>query len=684
MTSQTNFDTWSNDASPQVLADEQQIDNQNLASFAHILKFAAQYWGGLFGLLAMVGFVSGLIYVVTDAVYYEAIRTWVAACVSGVIAFDLQKLTDLLWRPLLVVGLLVGAYYGLLYQFPKRAGLIKAWVLSAVVLFLATMNVKVGVELVGWSGDFWESIKEKQADKFLPGLLLFAQLAFFSIIAGTYRIFFMQMLQMRWRTWLTENFTKGYLAQDRYYHLNQQAAQDNPDQRIADDLDRFTSLGVTLFFGFYLAALSVYEYAIVLLKLSGDYELDLFGKTWVIHAYMFWAVIVYTLLGSGLIHFIGRRLVKINVLGQRYNANFRYHLVRAREYAEGIAFLRGGLHHENMARRLFADVRSNWFRLMWRTKYVGFASSVYSQTAIIFPIVVAVPRYFSGELKFGGIMQMLRAFGELRDALTWFIDNYTSISEIRAAATRLFGLQAAMGAVDAAQSARMLDVVHNNVGGISLNHVSLNRPQVGADGKVTEVAQVLGLDWQISQGQRWLVSGASGAGKSTVLRAIAGLWPYGRGQVDLPNKAKVLFLPQKPYFPVGSLREALAYPAGADAYKDIAYDAVLDMCQLPHLRERLAEQGNWAQILSGGEQQRLAFARIFLQRPDYLFLDEATASLDIANEQALYAGLVQFLPKLTLISISHHAQLSAFHTHELHFTADAAGGFKASMKPLTA
>ena len=677
-------DDWNNDTPADLKTDEQTINQKDLASFSSILRFASTYWGGTAALLAMAAFITGLIYLVTNEVWYESVRTNVSAMVSAIATFNMAAFWSLAWLSISIVLSLGLAYYLIYKKLKSYNDMVSAWGLALLIIVLSTINVKLGVELIEWSGSFWEDIKNKEVAKFIPGLMLFAQLAFTSIVVGTYRIFFSQMLQVRWRTWLTARASNRYLSNHRFYHLEQHRTQDNPDQRIADDLDRFTSLGISLFFGFYLAALSVYEYSNALIKIAGDieFEFDLLGHHFSIANYMFWAVLIYTIIGSTVIHFIGRRLVKINFLTERYNANFRYHLIRAREYAEGIGFLRGDAHHIRTARHLFGVIRANWYALMWRIKYLGFSSSIYAQFGIIFPVVVAVPRYFAGTLTFGGIMQVIRAFGELRDSLSWFIDNYSTITELRASSTRLFNLEKALKQIDAQNEKSALAVSPNNTGGVVLSHVYLNRPQFDEQNQIHETPQVLGLDWQITPGQRWLITGASGSGKSTILRAIAALWPYGRGHIDVPQKSKIQFLPQRPYFPVATLRDALAYPAAADAYTDAAYETVLEMSQLKHLQTRLSETNNWLQVLSGGEQQRLAFARVFLQRPDYLFLDEATASLDLDNEHALYTTLVSFLPNLTLVSVSHHEQLKEFHNHALHLTPDELGGFKAKTQTI--
>lgn len=668
---------WIDQSLPNVQQDETRLDSSSLAKFKDIVAFASQYWGGLPAFFAAGILMVGLILLVTNDGLYEAARQFVIrtdAALSNGAWGSLAKRIGAVVAALAAVFVL---YQGLLRYTRIGAERIHAWGLAFLVLLLATINVKIGVELIEWSGVFWEDVKNKNVAAFIPGLIWFAKLAFVGIFVAIYRIFFSQLLQIRWRTWLTEQYSERYFSNNRFYHLEQIHGQDNPDQRIAEDLNRLTDMAIGLFFGFYLAALSVYEYSKAMLKLSGDLDTTVFGHAIHIPDYMFWTVILYTIIGSVAIHFIGRRLVKINVLRERYNADFRYHLIRAREYAEGISFLQGDAHHLRGARHFFTIIRANWYHYMMRIKYLGFAQNIYAQAGIIFPVIVAVPRYFSGQMNFGAIMQVLRAFGELREALSWFIDNYSTWAELRGSSTRIFNLDKDLARVDQLHTQSNLHVAVNNVGGVALTHATLARPQKTAEGALTQLPQVLDLDWQITQGERWLVTGASGSGKSTILRAIAHLWPFGQGHIDVPTKGKMLFLPQKPYMPIGSLREALSYPDAPERFNDAAYETALDMAQLSHLTGRLDERNNWSWLLSGGEQQRLSFARLFLQRPQYVFLDEATSALDEENEKTLYQTMLAFLPDMTLVSVSHHPQLVQFHHKRLHLEKDAAGqGFK--------
>ena len=667
---------WIEQPLPDVRQNETALDSGSLAKFKDILRFASQYWGGVGALLIAMLLILVLILVVTNDALYNWVREYVIRTDAALSAGAWASFAKRIFAVLAVLAAGVVMYQGLLRYTKIGAERIHAWGLSFLVLLLATINVKIGVELIEWSGVFWEDVKNKNVAAFIPGLVWFAKLAFAGILVGVYRIFFSQLLQIRWRTWLTEQFSERYFSHNRFYHLEQIHGQDNPDQRIAEDLNRLTDMAIGLFFGFYLASLSVYEYSKAMLKLSGDLDTTVFGHAIHIPDYMFWAVIVYTLIGSVAIHFIGRRLVKINVLRERYNADFRYHLIRAREYAEGISFLQGDAHHLRGARHFFTIIRANWYHYMHRIKALGFSQTIYAQVGIIFPVIVAVPRYFSGQITFGAIMQVLRAFGELRESLSWFIDNYSTWAELRGSSTRIFNLDKDLNRVDQLHAQSNLHVAVNNVGGVALTHATLARPQKTEDGRLSELPQVVDLDWQITQGERWLVTGASGSGKSTILRAVAHLWPFGQGHIDVPSKGKMLFLPQKPYMPIGSLREALSYPDAPERFNEAAYETALDMAQLSHLKTRLDEHNNWSWLLSGGEQQRLSFARLFLQRPQYVFLDEATSALDEENEKTLYQTMLAFLPDMTLVSVSHHPQLTQFHHKRLHLEQDGAGSFK--------
>jgi putative ATP-binding cassette transporter len=672
---------WEQDHLPDLRADESAINNQDLAKISSIFTFSARYWGGFRALFGSLVLLLVFAFLTTSERLEEQFMVWLDHVQQA------NGVGLLVWLgiPIICLILLVSIYYICSKRNPDSR-VMRAWALSALTLFLASLSVKLNVAFAVWSKAFYDAIQNRNESDFWVQTGVFAILAVFWVLVGTYRKFFQQLLQIRWRTWLTQIFSNQYFENNRFYYLNQQNKQnkqDNPDQRIAEDLDKFTELAIFLYFGAYIAILSLYEFSKLMLDISGDLDFHRWGMHVIIPDYLFWSAVVYAILGSFFIHFVGRRLIKIEILRQRYNAFFRYHLIRAREYSEGITFLNGAQNHKQESRHLFGIVRSNWNTRMWALKLLGFSSLSYNQASVIVPILLMAPKYFADKaMTWGNFMLILRTFGELRESLSWFIDNYQNIAELRGTATRVFNLEKALQGVDDFGQQSKLTVTPNNTGGVALSHVALNRPQFDDAGQMYEKPQVVDLDWQIGQGQRWLVTGASGSGKSTILRAIAALWPYGKGHIDLPKKGKIQFLPQVSYFPVASLREALAYPAAGDAYKDAAYETVLEMSQLSHLKDRLSETANWGQILSGGERQRLAFARVFLQRPDYLFLDEATASLDLENEEALYATLLAFLPNITLISVSHHEQLKQYHTQSLSLQPDGSGGFKAKLQAL--
>src|SRR3569833_59559 len=339
--------------------------------------------------------------------------------------------------------------------------------------------------------------------------------------------------------------------------------------------------------------------------------------------YMVWFAIAYAAIGSAIVAWIGKPLVRQNFEQQRYEANFRFGLVRIREHSEAIALYRGETQEHGQAEERFEWIRKNWRAIMITTKRLNVASNFYGQFAIIFPFLVGAPRYFSGAIKLGGLMQISSAFGLVQDALSWFINAFNSLASWKASVNRLAGFHAAVLAARNQDSG--IEVGRNNVGAVLLDEVTLRLPGGPA---LTQP-----LSAEIRQGQRILVAGPSGCGKSTLFRAIAGIWPYGNGSIEIPNGAELLFLPQKSYLPIGDLRTAIAYPAAAITYKDLAIRHYLELCRLPHLADRLDESDNWSQRLSPGEQQRLAFVRVLLTRPEVLFLDEATSALDPDTEQ---------------------------------------------------
>jgi putative ATP-binding cassette transporter len=544
-----------------------------------------------------------------------------------------------------------------------------AWGLLLAIIALNLSLVGMSVLLSFWNREFYNSLQDKNWRDFI-GLLFwyrhtesglmpgFTWIAAIYIVVAVYRTYLNQWLQIRWRRWLTRHFLDEWLADRAYYRISlttDRAAigTDNPDQRIAEDLRDFVDNTLSLGIGLLSNIVSLFSFVGILWGLSGDYPL--FGIP--IPGYMVWVAIIYAAIGTTLTHLVGRPLVRLSFRQQRVEADFRYALVRLRENVEGIA-LYGGEEEEKLnLRDRFAYVIENWWAIMKRTKLLNSLIAGYDQVAVIFPIIVAAPRYFAGQLPLGGLTQTAGAFGRVQDALSWFIQAYSDLASWRATVERLTSFHRAI-------------VVARSVTGKGLLRPAPAGDSVQVKGLTLALPDGRSLlddaDIVFSPGHSVVVTGRSGSGKSTLFRAIAGIWPFGAGSIQMPA-ASVLFLPQRPYIPLGTLRQVISYPAAPDAYDQAAYRQALEDAGLPGLEAHLDEDENWAQRLSGGEQQRVALSRALLAKPDWLFMDEATASLDPESEEDLYKILKKRLPATTIVSIAHRPTVAAFHDERLAF-----------------
>ena len=532
--------------------------------------------------------------------------------------------------------------------------------LLALVVGLNLGQVYLNVLFNEWNKFFYDALQDKNWDAFVHQMIRFSWLAAIFIVVGVYSLYFNQMLQIRWRRWMTERFLGRYLANQTYYRMQfAEHGADNPDQRIADDLREFVASSLTLSLGLLSSVVTLFSFVFILWEISGPLTIPLGEAGITIPGYMVWVALLYAIVGTVIVARIGRPLVGINFNQQRYEADFRFSLIRFRENAEGVALYRGEPAEQAQFDLRFGRVVHNWWELMKRRKLLNFFAYGYGQIAIIFPYFVAAPRYFSGAIQLGDLMQIASAFGQVQNALSYFVDAFPQLAEWRAVADRLLGFQAAMDQADAAAAQADVVRVPGAEGSLGVGQLDLLLPGGGV------LARDVTLDF--SAGSATLLNGPSGSGKSTFFRAIAGIWPFGSGRVHVPAGAKVLFLPQKAYLPVASLRAVLLYPAisGAD---DAALRAVLADVGLPDLAGRLDEDRNWALQLSPGEQQRIAVARALLLKPDWLFLDEATASVDEAIERNLYTLLRQRLPGCAIVSIGHRPALVEFHHRVLHLT----------------
>ena len=533
--------------------------------------------------------------------------------------------------------------------------------LAIILLNLAT--VYMAVQFNDWNRVFYDALQAKDEPVFWQQLTRFTYLAFGSIVIVVYKFYLTQVLEMRWRKWMTGYYLQRWLSNQTFYKLEltrftqtanstQNAINtDNPDQRISEDVNQFTAQTVSLCMGLLNSVVTLVSFVGILWGLSGAFSFALGGSSYTIPGYMLWAAVVYCLVGSVLTHYIGRSQISLNFFQQKYEADFRHHMVRVREYSESIALDKGESVEKNQLDTRFTTVISNYLALIKAQKNLIWFTSFFGQAAIIFPFLVASPRFFSGAIQLGQLMQIASAFGQVQNSLSWFVDSYSGLASWRATTDRLTSFDENMTASEALLTTQnVIDASSNN---LSTDDLTLLLP----NGKV--LLEHASLTAQA--GDAILLSGPSGSGKSTLFRAFAGIWPFSKGQIHMP--ANVMFIPQHPYFPNGALRDALAYPEPATKYNDTALQAALTDALLPQLASRLDDSQAWGQMLSGGEQQRLAIARVLLKKPQWIFADEATSALDIEAENTLYKKLIAgvLLAKGAIISIAHRPSVTAFH-----------------------
>jgi len=539
-----------------------------------------------------------------------------------------------------------------------------AWGLLIAIIALTLGLVYIDVLFNDWNREFYNALEQKNAADFRDLILYFGFLAALFIAAAIYKLYLTQMLEMRWRAWLTREYTENWMSDQVYYRIELDLrGTDNPDQRIAEDLKLFTNGTLALSLGLLSSVVTLVTFVSILWSISGPISFMLGSSEVTIPGYMVWAAVIYAVAGSVITHYVGRPLIGLNFQQERFEADFRFNLVRLRENAEGVALYHGEAAEKGGLLTRFEHIRANWWELMRYTKRLTGFTAAYSQVAIIFPFIVAAPRYLSGSMTLGGLMQIASAFGQVQGALSWFVSSYGALANWRASVDRLLSFHTALASArqEAVQRSG-IKLERDSSSAIHAEGLRLSLP--GKDGKEGRI--VLGnAAFRIGAGERVMLSGPSGSGKSTLFRAIAGIWPYGSGHIGIAEGARVLFLPQRPYIPMGSLREAVSYPAASGSFGDAAIAEVLRACALEPLAERLDERQGWAMQLSLGEQQRLAIARALLHKPDWLFLDEATASLDEVLETRMYDLLRQRLPATAIVSIAHRPGVRAFHARQI-------------------
>ncbi|QQE85732.1 ABC transporter ATP-binding protein/permease [Pseudomonas putida] len=550
-------------------------------------------------------------------------------------------------------------------QFWQLAGpyfsLRRSWrplLVFAALLVLTLFSVRMNVLFSFWYNGFYSALQALDQTAFWYLLGVFAVLATLHVLRSLFTFYVTQAFSIRWRVWLTERLTNDWLHGDAYYRGQFLAEPvDNPDQRIELDVNAFVTNSVTLALGAVSALVSLVAFTAILWGLSAP--LAVTGVE--IPRAMVFAVYVYVLIATWIAFRLGQPLIRLNFLNEKLTANFRYALMRLRENAENIAFYQGAqVERGTLLGRFGALIVNVWALVFRNLKFSGFNLGV-SQVAVVFPFILQAPRFFSGAIKLGDVMQTSQAFGQVQDALSFFRESYDTFAQYRATLDRLTGF------LDANQQASTLPRVstEEQAQALAISGLQVMRP----DGQ----ALIADLDLQLQAGQALLIKGPSGSGKTTLLRALAGLWPYAEGEVRRPTGTEALFLSQRPYLPLGDLRTAIAYPADSKPEDEARMQQALRQVNLAHLAERLAVSCDWSHILSVGEQQRLAFARVLFNRPQVVFLDESTSAMDEGLEHALYSLLRNEMPQTLLVSVGHRSTLAGFHTHRLE--VDGQGGW---------
>jgi putative ATP-binding cassette transporter len=528
--------------------------------------------------------------------------------------------------------------------------------LLAAVIALNLVTVVISYRITQWYSAFWNALQKYDASAAFHQLFVFAVLVTPFLIASVYQIYLTQMLEIRWQRWLTREYLDAWLSSGTYYQMQALGdGTDNPDQRIAEDLRTFTQQTLELLVGLLGSLTTLAAFLSMLWSLSAQAAFSFHGKPVALPGYLVWTAVVYSFFGTVLIAWIGRPLITLDFDQERYQADFRFSLVRLRENSESVALYGGEARERSEFLRRFASIFSNFWQIMRRTKRLNWWASGYGQAAIIFPVLVAMPAYFAKSIGIGVIMQISSAFGQVQNALSFVVNSYTGLASWHAVVDRLRFFDQAMAQVRTTREVHQ-KLVRRDGPALDLVQVAVSLP----GGRVL----VRGLDLHLERGERLLIMGPTGSGKSTLIRAMAGIWPYSEGEIRIPLGERMLVLPQRPYLPLGTLRDVLLYPFG-DAATDEQLEQLLETAGLQQLRGELGRQYMWSHVLSLGEQQRLALARVLLQQPVWLFMDEATSALDEPAEAELYGAVIDRLPDTAIVSVAHRSSLLTFHERRL-------------------
>lgn len=548
----------------------------------------------------------------------------------------------------------------LYWQSDQRS---RAYLFYAVILLMTIVLVGLDVAFSYWSNYFYNSLQAYNMRSTMYGIGIFIGLATFFIVLQVYRYYISQFFGLRWRRWLTEQFINRWLENRDYYYLEMfDERTDNPDQRIQEDINALVSFTISLSMGLISAITTFIGFIFVLWELSGVIRIPLgsFGLLQ-IPGYLVWVAVVYAAIGTYITFKIGYPLVSLNFEQQRREATFRFAAIDLRSHAEHVALYQGEHHQKTILNRLFGSVLENWYAIILRQKKLLWFTAGYNQTAVLLPLIVALPNYFNKVFMLGGLMQSLRAFGSIQESASFFVNAYTQLAEYRAVIRRLTTFLNHMQELDERVTAeKKLTIEKQPDKKITVKQVSITTP--AGEGLLKNV------DEEFVHQNDYLIKGVSGIGKSTFVRTIAGIWPFASGEMVMPAGQKMMYLPQKPYMPIGTLSEAILFPDKKHPELEAQLEKVLRDCNLSHLIPRLNETASWSEQLSPGEQQRVAFARILLHKPDWVFLDESTSMLDVGNEEQMYRLVKKELPHCSIVSVGHRPSLDAYHDHIINMS----------------
>ena len=533
----------------------------------------------------------------------------------------------------------------------------------AAIITLTIAAVYMTLLLNEWFNSFYSALQNYDSGAVYRGLLRFTGLAFAHIAFAVYSYYLQQRLALRWRKWMTKNYLAKWTGQQMYYRLEMfsQGTADNPDQRISEDINLFTARTLSFMSGLLRSATTIVCFIFVLWNLSEVLSFSAAGQEIHIYGYLVWTALAYSVFGTWITHKVGHRLVSLNYLQQKLEADFRFSMVRLRETAESVAFYNGAAKEESFLSNRFMTLLRNTLFIIKKQKQLSWLTNSYAQIAIIFPFVVAVPRYLSQNISLGGLMQIANCFGKVQDAMSYFVDVYASLAEWQSCAERLLSFDKHIAAIEKETEEKSGSLVREETPDrLRLTDVTISVPAMDENKRTREI--ISSASCTIKSGEHVILKGPSGSGKSTLLRTLAGFWPYVKGHISMPAPSEMMFIPQKPYIPMGTSAEAASYPL--ETADEEILSPLLVECGLSHLMEKPDTEADWSHILSLGEQQKLAFVRVFLRKPKWVFLDEATSAMDEETEEKM-SRLLTALPGTTVISIGHRSTLDKWHNRVL-------------------